>query len=333
MQTSRRALAAIFCGALLLAPSSSFADATADRKRALALMKSGDAKRKEKDFKGALEDFKEADKLAGVVTTALEVARVQVDLNRLADAQETLERLLHMPEAPSDPEVFKDARTAAQQLNAELSSRIPTVKIVLQNVDPAMATQASIDDVNIPPAALNAPQKVNPGPHVVVAKVGTAELKQEIDVPERENKEVTFDFKDEAGATQAPATSGKSKVLLISGFSVALIGVGVGSVTGLMSLSKTSDLDTAAKCPDHKCPRKYEDELSSAKTLGNIATIAFIVGGVGLATGIVGLVTAGSSKKEAPANPPATAKRPSVFSPEQVRAVLGPSYVGISGAF
>lgn len=332
MRTRRRVLAAILCSGLFLASTPALADAEDDRRKALALMKSGDAKRKDNNFKGALEDFKEADKLAGVPTTALEVAKVQMDLNQLVEAHDTLDRLVHMPQQPNAPAVFTQARTTAEQLILDLAGRIPTIRIELQNVDPAMATQVSIDNTNVPPAALSAPQRVNPGQHVIVAKVGTAELKQDIDIAERENKSATFDFKDEAGAAQQP-TSGKSKALVIGGFSLLLVGVGVGSVTGLMSLSKASDLDP--KCPEGNCPRKYADELSSTKTLGNIATVAFIAGGVGLATGIVGIVTSGgSSKKEPTPNTAAgSSRRAAVFAPEQVRAIVGPSYLGIGGAF
>lgn len=297
------------------------------RKRARDLMVSGDAKKNGRDLKGALENFREADCLAGVPTTALEVARVQKDLGRLVEARDTVTRIMKSAVRPNEPPVFAEARTAAAELDKDLANRIPTVQIVLENADTSLATQIIVGTDTLPPTALSAPWPLNPGQHTIVAKVGTAEMTQTVEVSEGDRKNVPFDFQGQGGAKPE---SNKSKILLYSGFGVAIVGIGVGSVTGIMHLSKMGDLD--GPCPGKVCPPQYADDLSSAKTLGNISTVAFIVGGVGLATGFVGLLASGSSKKEPP--PPAAARRPtSPFRPEHVQAIVGPSYVGLSGAF
>jgi len=46
--------------------------------------------------------------------------------------------------------------------------------------------------------------------------------------------------------------------------------------------------------------RSREDGIDSARSLGTISTIAFIVGGVGAGAGIVGIVLSGKQKSEAP---------------------------------
>ena len=79
---------------------------------------------------------------------------------------------------------------------------------------------------------------------------------------------------------------------------------------------------------DNRCAPDKQSEIDSATSLGNISTIAFIAGGVGLGVGLVGLLTSGGDRKEA-----AVPRSKSAFTPEQMRAVLGPSYVGVAGAF
>lgn len=301
------------------------------RKRARDLMVAGEAKKNGGDLKGALENFTTADCLAGVPTTALEVARVLKDLGRLVEARETTQRIIKSAVRPNEPPVFGEARVSAAELDKELESRIPTVSIVLENADTTVATQIIVDTDTLPPTALKAPHPLNAGQHTIVAKVGTAEMTQQVEVSERDRKTVTFDFKGQVG--MIPSTSTKTKVLIFSGFGVAIVGIAVGSVTGIMHLSKMEN-DVKPNCPGRICPPEHQDDLSSATTLGNVSTIAFVAGGVGLATGIVGLLASGSRAKKEPPPPAAALHRPAApFRPANVQAVVGPSYLGLSGTF
>src|SRR5579859_5909455 len=79
-------------------------------------------------------------------------------------------------------------------MNDELARRIPTVKIVLQGVPEGRAPSVRIDGNPIPAAALVAPYAVDPGKHVITASVdGGSERKAELEVAERDAKEVTID--------------------------------------------------------------------------------------------------------------------------------------------
>ena len=117
------------------------------------------------------------------------------------------------------------------------------------------------------------------------------------------------------------------KILMFGGFGLAAVGAGVGAVTGIMSISKTGDIKD--HCKDDKCTADQADAIDSATTLGNISTSAFIAGGVGAGVGVVGLLLMSKESKEAPAETPGS----SAFHPQHIRAVLGPSYAGIAGAF
>jgi hypothetical protein len=71
----------------------------------------------------------------------------------------------------------------------------------------------------------------------------------------------------------------------IAGFSVGALGIGVGTVFGVLSMSKHNQAKSDCSTPN--CPTAAgQSEWSDAYTFGNVATAAFIVGGVGLAAGV-----------------------------------------------
>lgn len=342
MHVATRGFFAVAAIVLFTASRPASAQSLADRETARSLMDEGDKKRAVGDMTGALEDYVAADAIMKVPTTGLEVARTYAALGRLLEAREVLQRVLRSPAKAREPAPFSAARRAADAMNAELTTRIPSILVVVSNVDPTMIPEISIDGEPIPPAAATAPRKVNPGTHTVVVRAGAIEETVDVSVAEGEDKTVNIDLKGSAPPAQAPLAptpaeparpsgpSSTGKVLAYSGFGVALIGVGVGSVTGVMSLTKTNDLKEV--CPNHQCPPGKEAEIDSAKTLGDVATAAFIAGGVGLGVGIVGLLMSGGAQEAAAST--AHARRPSTpLAPTSVRAVLGPSYLGVAGTF
>jgi hypothetical protein len=79
----------------------------------------------------------------------------------------------------------------------------------------------------------------------------------------------------------------------IIGFSIGGVALAVGAVTGIVSLSKVSDLKT--RCPNDVCSMSDRDKLSSAITLGNVSNIALPIGVIGLAWGVYELISLPSS--------------------------------------
>ena len=303
-----------------------------DRETARSLMDDGDAKRDKGDFKAALKRYEAADAIMHVPTTGLDVARAQASLGQLLEARETLGRVLRLPPKPGEPAPFTAARKTAESLSAELGGRIPSVTVVVTNFEAGQSPVIVVDNEVVPPAAAQAPRKVNPGRHLVVARVGSQEKKQEIDVAERETKTVTLDLRpatpiavarrnDTAPAADTP--SSLPKVLVYGGFGVGVAGVGVGAVTGLMSISKVSDVKK--DCPNDVCPVGRQGDIDSAKSLGTVSTIAFVIGGVGVGAGIVGLVL-----KQSRAEP---ARGSSAHLRVRVRPELGPTWAGLAGTF
>jgi len=335
-QRHRRLFAFSFVALTVAATASSNAWAEpslSDRETARSLMDDGDAKRDKSDFKGALKSYEAADAIMHVPTTGLEVARAQVQLGLLLEARETLGRVGRLPPKPSEPAAFTAARRTAESLMAELGARIPSVTVLVTNGEPGQTTVIVFDNEVVPPAASQAPRKVNPGRHSIVARSGALEKKQDIDVAERESKTVTIDLKpaparvvdsnEGAAAARSSGASPLPKILIFGGFGLGAVGVGVGAVTGILSFSKVSDVKK--DCPNDVCPASRQGDIDSAKSLGTVSTIAFIAGGVGVGAGILGLVLqSNESSREAP--PGTTAKL-------TVRPDVGPTWMGLHGSF
>lgn len=336
MHLRRLCTLTLFASTLIVtaATTASADPSLSDRETARSLMDDGDAKRDKSDFKAALKSYEAADAIMHVPTTGLEVARAQAQLGQLLEARETLGRVNRLPPKPGEPAPFAAARKTAEALTAEIGARIPSVTVLVTNPEPGQATVVVFDGEIVPPAASAAPRKVNPGRHSVVARSGALEKKQDFDVAERESKTVTIDLKPPAAVTKPEepvvTSSGPSslpKILSFGGFGLGLVGIGVGSVTGLMSISQVNDVKKG--CPNNVCPTSSQSDIDSAKSLGTISTIAFIAGGVGVGAGIIGLVLQSKQSTTEEAPPPGTSAKANLT----VRPDVGPTWLGLHGSF
>jgi hypothetical protein len=91
---------------------------------------------------------------------------------------------------------------------------------------------------------------------------------------------------------------GTAEVLAIGALGVGVAGVAVGSVFGLSSKSKRDEADlycAGSACTDPRGVELRGDALDA----GNISTIAFIIGGIGVAAGTVLWITHPSEKPQA----------------------------------
>jgi hypothetical protein len=257
--------------------------------------------RDKRDVQGALARYQAADSIMHVTTTGLAVARAQAELGLLVEAHDTLVDLMRIPPKPNEPAVLSEARVAARALSDELEGRIPALRVHLLGT--AEATVA-IDGATIPPASIIGDRRVNPGRHVVTARVGTVERREDVTLAERERRDVTFDFgapapqvftlADSQPKTTAAARVGPFGALAFTGFGIGAAGVIAGSITGLVSISKAN----AAKaipanqggCVSDNCGPATHSDIDTSETLGNVSTVAFLAGGAGLVLGVSSLV-------------------------------------------
>jgi hypothetical protein len=301
-------VALILASLLFVRTAWSDAPTAEERETARAMMDDGHAKRDGGDHKAALLLFQGADAIMHVPTTGLEVARELVSLGQLVEARDYLQRVIHTPTTEGEPEAFRNARLNAMALDDDLVKRIPALAITVSGVPPGAVVQLTVDGTPLPLAALVAPFRVNPGHHLVVLVTDHETIRREVDLLEKETVPVSLALYEPAApppTTAAPAAAltpvdtGASSSPGVSwlrwgGIGLAVAGVGVGSVAGVMSLNSTKAASRG--CVNNACPPATWGDIDSARTTATISTVAFSAAGVGGVLALVSLLVHGRSE-------------------------------------
>lgn len=315
------ALGACLCFAVATAAAEPSA---AEKETARKLVKSGRAKRQAGDAKAALEDFEAAHAIMGVPTTGLELGRAQLELGLLVEARDTLLGVARSAPVPRESPLFARSRAEAKELAKDIEPKVPQLTLELANAPEGV--RVLVDAAEVPSAALSAPLSLNPGKHVIVARAGEREKRAEVKLDSGQSRTLTLDLsgleqspkKTQRSAPTAVKPSGSAWVYV--GFGVAGAGALVGSVTGIMALSKSSSVKE--DCVDGRCPPAAHDDLDSARRYGTVSTLAFVVAGVGAGVGVYALLASGESSPERRAS-----------RERRLDAWVGPGSVGARGSF
>jgi len=186
-----------------------------------------------------------------------------------------------------------DRERTARERAAALATKLPKLAI---NVAPSPAAGLEIrrDGEALGQTQWGVPLPVDPGEHAITASapgrttwrrtvmVGTAATTVTISVPDLESGATIVDARQDAPAS----TFGTQRILALAASSIGVVGVAVGSVFGLQSISKRREADKA--CDATTCNDQASVDLTDeAIRAGNVSTIAFAVGAVGLASGAV----------------------------------------------
>jgi hypothetical protein len=340
-------LALVLLASVTVSPARAADPTAGEKETARAMMDSGHARRDADDHKGALAQFQGADAIMHVPTTGLEVAREQAALGLLVEARDTVQRILRTPPAENEPEAFRTARSAAQALDDSLAKRIPALRITVNGAASGDPVQVTIDSMQVPMPALIAPFKVNPGHHVVSAATAGTTVREEVDVAAGKTADVGLNLappsapsapsappapSPPAEATPLPldtstaSTEGSTSPPIVSwlrwgGFGLAVVGIGVGSATGAMSLSAT---DSASKsCVNSQCPPSTWSDIDSANAMATISTVSFVAAGIGAALGVTSFLIGSPA---APAGGAAATRR-------HVSPWVGAGAAGVNGTF
>jgi hypothetical protein len=295
-----------------------------DLETARALYKEGKELRAQGDLTGALSKLKAAHQLGHTPITALELARTYEMMHLLVEARATCLDVARIPVASDETERSAAARTEAVAFAEQLRVREATLVVHFVGVAQGANVSLFIDKSVVPPAAITELHKVNPGAHDVEARVdGGVSVTTTIEVKEGETRDVSLTVppppvvrieRPKPPPPQPPEPEPRN-VLATGAFVVGGVGIAVGALTGLLALSKKSDLDAVCG-PQKMCPSS-DDDLSSAKSWATFSTVAFVAGGIGVAIGILSVVGARSDEPQR----------------EGVALYIGPGSVGVHGAF
>jgi len=315
----KRAFALAAC--LFFMSTAAFGAPATDKDRARELAQTAADLLDEKKYTEALDAANKAESLYHAVFHLYIAARSLDGLGRLTEAAETYERVLAEPLPASAPKVFRDAQAESKGLLAELLARLPTVlgKVSGAPVETAKATLAD-KPVDI---ASGVAMRADPGSHVVrVTADGRAPFEKTITLPNKGGVVVVeAELTTVGGQTKISDGSnakGGSVVPAVVAFGVGAAGLALGGAMGGLELGKVKDLEK--RCPNKMCPADAQADLDKANQLATLSTVGFVVGGVGVAAGVVLLAV----RKKAPANPSSGAL---------IVPWVTPGMVGLAGTF
>jgi hypothetical protein len=287
------------------------------------------------DFAAALDKYERVDALVHLPAVGLRAARCLVKLGRLIEASERYLAVTRMQLAANALSVHKEAQALAESERAALAPRIASVVITVSGASDAEVT---VDGKPVPAALLGASRAIDPGPHKIEGRRGSDVQKRTITAADGETVRVTLTFSGAApslppagsmqenrrtpppDATPSHGTSnGTYRILGLSGLGIGAVGLGVGTITGLVAMGKKTDLSANDECgPDLNCPLARHGDAENYNTLRNVSTVGFVAGGVFAAAGAVLFVMSSSGAAK-------TSARLGVW--------MGPGSTGVSGTF
>ena len=291
--------------------------------------------------KEAIEKLDRAEKLRHAPTTAGRLGECEIEVGRIVSGTERLQRLLREPAVPNPPPAFVTALQRAQQV---LDKALPRIAVLHVAVAAPAGTKIalSVDGEKVSDVFIDADRPTDPGLHTVQASSpGFYPVATKVALKDSETKRIELKLEPDPSYKVAvapaptpesptqisppPEQPAPSHVPAYAAFGLAGAGIVVGTITGIMALGRKSD--ATKNCPQSRClaGSQGEADLSAAKALGTASTVGFIVGGVGIATGVVLLFTSSSS------TPPAT--RASLPPAPAVHPELGLGYAGVRGTF
>jgi hypothetical protein len=285
---------------------------------ARALYKEGKELRARGDLRGALEKLQAAHALGNTPVTGIELGRTYAALGQIVEAREVFLSIARLPFASDETEKSAEARSEAARLAEELQPRIPTLRVKVEGLGPGDVAHLVIDHVTVPDAAIAEPQRVDPGKHAVALRIGegaaSREVGGEVELTEGQAGEITLRVPaappvppPPPAVLVPPRPRPEGAPLLVKlGFGTAIAGGAVGLIAGLTALNKKGQL--AGECnAARQCDSSTggTQDLDTARTWGNVSTVAFVIGGAGIGLGILGLVTGHgeSTRQEAGLSP------------------------------
>lgn len=318
--------------------SSAWAQSDEERANARALADQGVQAFSEGRWQDTVDLFDRAEALIDAPTHLLYSARAHAKLHHYVKARELYLRITRQQLATDAPKAFVKAQAAALQELKDVEPRIGQLTITVHGPDPKLA-QVTLDGSPVHSALIGVARPIDPGEHQVHAQApGFVPQTKKVTVDDAGKVSVTLELA--AGAapaaesaapgiapsqqasptpaalgpiTTADAASVKGsntpRIASYVAFGVGAVGLGVGTFFGLSSKSKRSQADDAFEqcggetgCMNDDPLAQQVSELdASARTRKTISIVGFVVGGLGVGTGVA-LFVLSRRHDEAPAS-------------------------------
>jgi hypothetical protein len=289
-----------------------------DAALAEALFREGKALMASKKYAAACPKLAESHRLDPGSGTLLALALCHEGEGKTASAWAELNEVAAASRRDGRDDREKFARREIAKLEPLLSRLEIAVAPSIARLEGLAVTR---DGIALGPAAWGSPSPVDPGPHTIVATMGTSRFATTVALQRGERRTVTIelpqapppsspppvDERDERkptpAAIDAPAedkpVSGTQRTIALVVGSVGVVGLGVGAVFGLLALSKNDEAEAMCKPSACENPTAFE-RSKTAHDFANVSNVSFAVGAVGLAVGAILLLTAPKSGASSP---------------------------------
>lgn len=306
----------------------------------------------------AVAKLEHAEKLHHSAIVLSHLGECNVSLGKLVEGTEQLRKVLREPLPATPTPTLSKAYERAQSALDAAKPRIGALTVSLgKPVPPDL--RLSVDGRPVPATLIDTELPADPGEHTIEATApGYLKASAHVSLSAADKKTVSLKLDSDPNApavvphtsepealaaaptpasgvvprsdlpTPAPAASPAppSHAAAYVAWGMGVVGVGVGSAFGLIAIKDKHDI--VARCGSTTCTPDTGASLDSAKRSGNISTVAFGVGGVGLVLGAVLYFTVGTSSPEA-----ATASAHRFAGLTRGRAMIGPGSVQLAADF
>lgn len=282
------------------------ADEAADTAMARSLGVAGVALAEAGNCSQAIEKLARAEALHHAPSTAERLGECEIEIGKIVAGTERLQRVIREPLAPNAPAPFVAAVARARSVLDKATPRIAMLRVDVKAPADAHVSVA-IDGEPLPDAVVRDERPTDPGRHEVRATApGYSPASTTVLLADGETKTLSLRLSPvvSAGAPSSsqalssfrdsPSSGSHSYVGAITAFAIGGAGVAVGAIAGGEVMSKSSTLSSNCNAGG-VCPANMQADISSAKTWALVSTTGFVVGGTGLLTGILLLLTQGSS--------------------------------------
>jgi hypothetical protein len=273
-----------------------------------ALFDEGRKAMQDGDLDVACQRFRESNRLDRAAGTELNLAVCEEKRGKLATAWELFRSASEaLPAGDSRIAVARDHASA-------LDTRLPRLTIALAAGAPP-DTIVLRDDVELRSGSLGVPIPVDPGKHhVSVRAAGHTERGFDLDIAEGERKQIDVSpgpiqsSESAESANSPPPSSGHDvppprakpansrRTLGFVAGGIGIVGVGVGTVAGIMTLRDRSVVDEHCNDALRLCDAQGRDAADRGRTLGVVTTVGFVVGAVALPIGAYFILSGSGSE-------------------------------------
>jgi hypothetical protein len=272
------------------------AGAQTNEAAAQALFDQGEALMKAEKYSEACPKLAESERLDPASGTLVYLGTCRFKEGKLASAWVAFRGAIDLAQRDKRGDREKYARQQVGEIEPKLAHMTITVPPSVASL-PGLSIAS--DGVPVDRALWGTSIPVDRGSHPLTASAtGMKSWTLSVDVAaDGANVSVTVPDLEPAAAstpvtqpvTSQPSGGSWQKPAAIVSLGVGVVGIAVGSVLGLMANGKHGDASGQCTLGPAKtgCPQSAVDEEDSARTLGNVSTAMFVVGGVGLAGAVV----------------------------------------------